>query len=124
MLEQYRFAELSRFASQYVKHDDKDKIEIDFHGKTHEVQPYPRAQELLKSSFDQRSKDEIQVALQIRKKNQLIAKQKEQSNQLESSKTMVKGSSPLNGYADSIILMIMVILVASIIGMIMYLMIG
>ena len=124
LLEQYRFAELSRFASQYVKHDDKDKIEIDFHGKTHEVQPYPRAQELLKSSFDQRSKDEIQVALQIRKKNQLIAKQKEQSNQLESSKTMVKGSSPLNGYADSIILMIMVILVASIIGMIMYLMIG
>lgn len=64
------------------------------------------------------------MALQIRKKNQLIAKQKEQSNQLESSKTMVKGSSPLNGYADSIILMIMVILVASIIGMIMYLMIG
>lgn len=77
-----------------------------------------------KNSFDQRSKNEIQVAEQIRIKNQAIAKQKQQQKQVDKQKVFVKTNPNMpkssNGYVNVVILSLIVSFVAGIFTMIMY----
>lgn len=73
-------------------------------------------------SFDQRSQSEIQVAEQIRMKNQAIAQQKQQQKQLEKPKTLVKtnpNSSPASkGYVNVVILFLIISFVSGMLTMI------
>lgn len=69
--------------------------------------------------FDQRSQSEIQLANQIRAKNQAIAEKK----QNDKSKTLVKtntSSSPSKGYINVVILLLGICFVASVLSYIIY----
>ncbi|MCI9279463.1 MAG: hypothetical protein HFJ02_01510 [Bacilli bacterium] len=77
-----------------------------------------------KKPFDQRSQSEIQVAQQIRIKNQSIAEQKQQQKQVDKPKMLVKMnpnvSTSNKGYIDIIILAFVISFVASMLSMIIY----
>ena len=102
---------------QNIEHNNEEKTLSDFHStKTiHVVQKNP---------FDQRSQTEIQIAQQIRVKNQAIAQQKHQQKSLELSKTLTKtnsnGSSANKGYANVIILFLALGFAVSMLTILMY----
>lgn len=77
-----------------------------------------------KKPFDQRSQSEIQVAQQIRIKNQSIAEQKQQQKQVDKPKMLVKTnpnvSTSNKGYIDIIILALFISFVAGMLSMIIY----
>lgn len=138
LLDQYRFAELSRYTSStFKKKNTEAKVEFEFNGKIYETQAFPSLSEEFKkqnssiknqepnqtAGFDQRSETEIQLAEQIRKKNQAIMQQKQQ-NQLEKPKVLIKtnpnSSTSSNGYVKNVILFLILSTVAVILTMIMY----
>ena len=102
---------------QNMEHNNEEKTLSDFHStKTiHGVQKKP---------FDQRSQTEIQIAQQIRVKNQAIAQQKHQQKSLKLSKTLTKtnsnGSSANKGYANVIILFLALGFAVSMLTILMY----
>lgn len=76
--------------------------------------------------FDQRTQGEIQIANQIREKNQLIAKKKQQQRQKDKPKVLTK-AKPLNsnnGFIDTIILSLIISFVAGALAMLTYFLIG
>lgn len=77
-----------------------------------------------KKPFDQRSISEIQIAEQIRSKNQAIAKTKQQQRQSEKPKTLVKTnhnfSSSNSGYINVVILSLIISFVAGMLTIIIY----
>lgn len=77
-----------------------------------------------KKPFNQRCQTEIQIAEQIRFKNQAIAQQKKQQKQSEKQKTLVKtnpnSSTSNKGYVDVVILSLVISFVAGMLTIIMY----
>ena len=126
MLEHYRFAELSRYASTAKKR--KAKVEFVFNGKKYEAQEFPSLKQEIKSQnaiinneeqkkyFDQRSEIEIQIAEQIRIKNQAIAQQKQKKPKML-VKTSATSSLTSKGYINGVILSF---IVSGMLAMIIY----
>lgn len=83
-----------------------------------------------KKSFDQRSQSEIQIANQIRQKNQLIKQKKSQRKQMDKSKTLVrtKSSNPATttskGFIDVITLSLIVSFIVGAVSMLTYFLIS
>lgn len=144
VLDKYRFAELSRYTSAtFKKKNSENKVEFEFNGKTYDTPEFPSLSEEFKkqissikaeetnetlrnktTGFDQRSESEIQIAEQIRFKNQAIAQQKNQQKQSEKPKTLVKtnhnSSTSSNGYVNVVILSLIISFVAGMLTIIMY----
>lgn len=145
LLDQYRFAELSRYTSStFKKNDSEARVEFKFNGKIYETQVFPSLSEEFKKQnsiiknqevnhalrnqkigFDQRSDSEVKIAEQIRFKNQVIAQQKKQQKQSEKPKTLVKTNSnslsSSNGYVNVVILSLIISFVAGMLTIIIYL---
>ena len=120
LLEQYKLAELSRYTSKLKKRNNQNKVEFDLNGKTYEAQELPSLQERKKESFDQRSQSELQIANQIRIKNQAIAQQK----QIEKPQKLIKTNpltTPSNkGAINAIILLLSISLLIGLLTMFYY----
>lgn len=84
--------------------------------------------ETIRKSFDQRSQTEIQVANQIREKNQMIKKQKQAQKLQEKGKvkTLTKNSnnSGNKGYVNPLVLSLIVSFIAGALFMVAYMIIG
>lgn len=80
--------------------------------------------EVQKKSFDQRTVGEIQIAQQIRTKNQMIAQEKQHQKQQSKPKTLVKtnynSSSSSKGYVNTVILSLIISFFAGMLFMIVY----
>lgn len=82
-----------------------------------------------KKFFDQRSQGEIEIARQIKQKNQIIKQQKQQTKQRDKPNVKTLSSHPLNfasskGFANVLMLSLIVIFVAGVLFMVVHMIVG